>query len=640
MSTALSSRSSERSSNCPPVINQEPSPLQQQRNNNIVTADVSERLFRCATDGNLEALQQERQELILQSRRDDGTTLLHYAAGNGHLEICRFLLQLEQRAEQGQELQSTSQTALLYCTSYKSQRTALHWAARNGQLSVMKFLVQTMTQQKKEKQEDDDGSGDACNNDSSHLSLVDVMAKGQVTPLQLCIWQGHVDCCRFLIEECAANPHLENGWGCTLAHWLAKSPIYQAHLTEDIEHKSSASDSATAAWTRIWTLCRYLDTQLQLDWTLPNRQGQTPLHKAAFAGNLPLCTYLIQTKPHLLDDTRDQQHLLAADCAERGRQFETAEWLRLHASPVLWKHAYQVLFHHDSKSDDNTLSYKRPCHAPTVTVIRQIYKRLITQYHPDRQVHRIQLQCRFQEIRRQNNQQPTSDAKWNEIQDAYNLWMAYWNDPTNAARIIRQRSRHCHLQDIPPLLQWHAQWHIDFEHQKTVVRSKLYNDHSSHRHTTATTQLTSHEKQSNKKKAQAPIAPQSWQDLATFQTNLSRLLQTLPHQCIPLSRLPKEYHKTYQHPGASFLLLTELQQAFHCKQLKYFLETHCGDNFHIVWHHGTCTKDNVASIEKPAIPWVQLRTGKHADESMVASDKIENDSVAVGSKQTITASIS
>lgn len=154
------------------------------------------------------------------------------------------------------------------------------------------------------------------NNNSNNSVVVDVMAKGNVTPLQLCIWQGHVECTRYLIETCHADYcTLETGWGCTLCHWLAKTLIYfnagkgNEGEKDDQEQEQDADTiiSDSSAWHRIWTLCEYLTTTKDLQqslndnnnknyccccccWTMPNHQGQTPLHKAAFAETCPYYT--------------------------------------------------------------------------------------------------------------------------------------------------------------------------------------------------------------------------------------------------------------------------------------------------------------------------------------------------------------
>ena len=50
----------------------------------------------------------------------------------------------------------------------------------------------------------------------------------------------------------------------------------------------------------------------------PNNHGQTPLHKAAYAGNSTVVQYLVG-KFGVVDAIRDNHDNTAADCAERTR---------------------------------------------------------------------------------------------------------------------------------------------------------------------------------------------------------------------------------------------------------------------------------------------------------------------------------
>jgi len=100
-----------------------------------------------------------------------GSSILHYAAGYGAVETCKWLIDC------GLDPATTSPS---------NGRTPLHWAARNGHTETCRLLVVL-----------------SCGN-------VDVQAKGQVTPLQLAVWQGHLDTCRLLVSL-GADPLFVNG---------------------------------------------------------------------------------------------------------------------------------------------------------------------------------------------------------------------------------------------------------------------------------------------------------------------------------------------------------------------------------------------------------------------------------------------
>jgi ankyrin repeat protein len=577
-----------------------------------------ERLFQYAADGDKSALEafifvsstlkdmmnprqlrQQKLQHLWCCRNKDGASLLHYAAGNGHYDVCHFLLLLQQQQlhlKNDEKVVKEDEEWLFNVKSIKSQRTALHWAARNGHLPVVKLLVAAMKQHR----------------NPTGYGIVDSMAKGMVTPLQLCVWQGHVHCVRWLIEQAGANPTLENGWGCTLAHWLAKSPIYgQARAgvevgeganVNDSDHDGTTDDHDDAvhftaikiktAWNSMWKLCDYFHTTLNMDWTLANYQGQTPLHKAAFAGNMPVLTYLVHH--HLmLDSLRDNQLLLAADCAERGRQFQTATWLRLQASPLLWIQSYDILFGKSSVQSSD----KRPLKAPAIGKIRHAYRRLVQQYHPDRQ----QQQQRQQQHQQSSflpcdtntispSFQSSLNITWSNLQDAYTLWMAYWNDPLHASERIRQQTRHKHLQQLPPLLKWQSGWHDnEQQRQQQQQQQQMY---PIIKLATPDGNIISKERHSTQYLSTTKVTQQLQQN---FDTNLVRLLQTLPQQRVALSQLPKEYYKTYHQPIVDIKL-------YQCKKLGYYLEKYCHTSIEIV-----CQPKNIT--EKAAcIKWVQLRT--------------------------------
>ena len=53
---------------------------------------------------------------------------------------------------------------------------------------------------------------------------------------------------------------------------------------------------------------------VKVEYNAPNNHGQTPLHKAAYAGNLLVVQYLVG-QFHVVDDIRDNHGNTAADCA-------------------------------------------------------------------------------------------------------------------------------------------------------------------------------------------------------------------------------------------------------------------------------------------------------------------------------------
>ena len=356
--------------------------------------DNDDAVWQFAITGDLVALQQEDSKKTLQARDRNGSTLLHYAAGNGHVEVCRFLLD-----DCGLEV---------HATSHKTNRTALHWAARNGQEQVCRLLV------------------------TEFHAQVDCQAKGQVTPLQLAVWKCHLETARALVQM-GANASFINAWGCSVAHWLGKCPEYADSMVTIMNMNMNMNTATTKDGIKrtntsmvkdcLLESCHWLFQTCQISYDVPNHHGQTPLHKAAFAGNLPVLEYLVE---HLgvLDDTRDHLGNFASDCAEHNSQTKTAQWLRRRASPWLIQ-ACKVL-----ELPHNII--------PSVAEIRIAFLLKAKLWHPDRAPSKLQ--------------------QWNDLHESYRLLLDWWQAPDSYSVQIRRLSRNQTLQGHKAIL-WNPRWH-------------------------------------------------------------------------------------------------------------------------------------------------------------------------------------
>ncbi|CAJ1388903.1 unnamed protein product [Effrenium voratum] len=226
-----------------------------------------------AQRGDLQALQQLPAEELLAARDHNGCSALHWAAGNGHLAVCEFLLQLD--------------AAGIAATTW-NQRTALHYAARNGRLEVCRWLV-------------------AAKSDANAL------ARDEVSPLQLAVWQNHLDTCRWFVEA-HADPLQRNRFGCSVAHWLSQAPRERA-----------GRDGQDLIPLAEWLKSR------GCDFAAVQEHGHNCLHKAAWAGHLELCRWLRDTCG-LRDALQDHAGNFAADLAEMAGHQRLQAWLRSECS--------------------------------------------------------------------------------------------------------------------------------------------------------------------------------------------------------------------------------------------------------------------------------------------------------------------
>lgn len=204
-----------------------------------------------------------------------GCTCLHWAAGNGHLESVRFLLD--------HTYQSVNDRAV----GISNGRTALHYACRNGHLDVVQCLIETY-------------GADA-----------DAHAKDRVTPFQMAVWQCRLPIVRYLVERCCIDPAQVNDFDCGAIHWVGLAPFGRKY--------------------HVLAMAKYLHETLELPMTLPQRQNHTALHKAAWGGHLELVRYLHRTLL-MWDTVRDTAGYTAAGLAVLAGNQTVARYLRRFAS--------------------------------------------------------------------------------------------------------------------------------------------------------------------------------------------------------------------------------------------------------------------------------------------------------------------
>lgn len=169
----------------------------------------------------------------LKSRDHDGNTPLTWAAGNGHLTVCRYLVErcaMDPAQSSGRR---------------KRHRQPLHWAARNGHVPVCAWLVEDCGVQ------------------------VDCITENGTTPLHFAIWMGHHECVRWLIEVGKCDVNRRNAFGCNAGHWGA----YNGDVA----------------------MLRYLQSQ-GLDLLHINHNLRSALHKAAVRGNVEACHWLLTAR--------------------------------------------------------------------------------------------------------------------------------------------------------------------------------------------------------------------------------------------------------------------------------------------------------------------------------------------------------
>lgn len=172
----------------------------------------------------------------------------HWAAGGGHLECLKFLLETRKRVEASNEVALTTKKPKEKLRR-RDGKTALHYAARNGQVQCIHYLIQ------------------------EHGHAVDEVSGDGSTPLHLACYGGHLEAMESLIHGHGANAQLSNEWDCSAAHWVGMT---KCESTEQVRK-----------------MCRLLQTA-GVSFVKRQKQGHTAIHKAAQRQNKHVIAWLAQ----------------------------------------------------------------------------------------------------------------------------------------------------------------------------------------------------------------------------------------------------------------------------------------------------------------------------------------------------------
>lgn len=278
---------------------------------------------------------------------------------------------------------------------------------------------------------------------------------------------------------------------------------------------------------------------------------------------------------------------------------------------------------------------------PALSDIRASYIKLTRLYHPDR------MGCLRKHIcgNLSTHSSKTIHAKhcaeeslWKDLQESYQLWTLWWNDPEEADAMIRGIERHQFLQrELPLLILWHKKWHENEKKGICNTGSDTNSNHSGNHSElrvgetagrinhvgTSDSSLSSARPRDNSRKSKKQkinkgndnrmpprqqFSQEALQKLEDFERRLARLLGTLPSQEIPLSQLPKEYEKTWgcsSNSSTSGTTAMIRPREYRCKKLGFLLEKHCFRTVEVVQKTksaGTSDKEKAG-----AAMWVRLK---------------------------------
>ncbi len=198
-----------------------------------------------------------RSLLCLEDR--NGSTAEHWAGGGGHIKCIQYLWELGDRIREEDKDEAnkaddsstnTNRDKTVRCRR-RDGKTALHYASRNGQNEMIDLILAQ----------------------KNNAPSVDVVSGDGTTPLMMACYGGHVSTVKHLIQTHHADPLAMNEWNCGTAHFAAMS----------------LGKEGTDA---VIELCKYLKHDCKVDFTWRQKQGHTPLHKAAQRKNRHVIEWL------------------------------------------------------------------------------------------------------------------------------------------------------------------------------------------------------------------------------------------------------------------------------------------------------------------------------------------------------------
>ena len=200
---------------------------------------------------------------LLNLRDRNGSLALHWAAGGGHIEALTYLLDL-------QDSVCKNRAGAICDYGRRAERrrdgkTALHYAARNAQNNAIDVLMAR-----------------------ANATSIDVTSNDGSTPLMLACYGGHLSTVKHLVDKYNANLFVTNDWNCGVSHWTAMS----------LGHSGERE---------VTEICEYL-AKKGVDFTYRQKQGHSPLHKAASKKNrhvilwLWTCTCIPPQKKRLMGE--------------------------------------------------------------------------------------------------------------------------------------------------------------------------------------------------------------------------------------------------------------------------------------------------------------------------------------------------
>ena len=241
---------------------------------------------------------------------NDGWTVLHYSAYSGKCELVAYF------AEMGADI----------CPKTNGGRNCLHFAAFEGHLNICKMLIYKhkvhlhMT--------DNDGwTALHCSARSGNCELVayfaEILTDIHVKTndgrncLHIAALDEHLNLCKMLIDKHNVDVNVADKRGWTAVHFSAQSGncqlvAYFAEMGTDVHLKTNDGSNCLniAAYQGHLNLCKMLIDKHKVDLHMTDNDGWTALHYSAQSGNCELVAYFAEMGIDIHLKTNDGRNCL------------------------------------------------------------------------------------------------------------------------------------------------------------------------------------------------------------------------------------------------------------------------------------------------------------------------------------------
>ena len=267
-----------------------------------------------------------------------GINCLHIAAFNGHLNLCKTLINEHNFA--------------VHMTDKKGF-SALHFSAQHGKYELFKFFA-------------------------DKVADIHAKSKSGMNCLHIAALSGHFNLCEILIKKHNFDVHMTDNYGWTSLHFSAQNGSYElvkyfAGMGIDIHLKAENGMNCLhiAALKGHLDLCKTLVNKHYFDVRMSDNDGSTPLHCSARNGRFELFSYLLEKGSEIYCKTKNMEnvlHLSAAsghvDICEYVLEYFNKDYVenstknqyslngKSYRSQVFYK--YSTIFLHARNSDGNT----------------------------------------------------------------------------------------------------------------------------------------------------------------------------------------------------------------------------------------------------------------------------------------------